>query len=176
VTGGTGELSPKCVASSDWVYYIAQVPGQGTYVFKMLPNGENATRLSDRISISPPFLSLDGRWITFAGPDTQGAIVATTISTEDGSVHAVDDVGNTMDPNVRTGAWMPDSRRIAIVDIRTGVPNLWATSIFKKAPDEQLTHFTSGIIVSLAYSPDGKWLAMVRGTQQSDAVLFSASK
>jgi serine/threonine protein kinase/Tol biopolymer transport system component len=176
VTSGPGELTPKCSASSDWVYYIAQVPGQGTYVFKMLPNGENATRLSDRISISPPFLSLDGRWITFAGPDKQGAIVATTISTEDGSVHAVDDVGNTMDPNVRTGAWMPDSRRIAIVDIRTGVPNVWVTSIFKKTPDEQLTHFTSGIILSLAYSPDGKWLAMIRGTQQSDAVLFSASK
>ncbi len=32
----------------------------------------------------------------------------------------------------------------AMVDIRTGVPNLWAISIFKKAPDEQLTHFTSG--------------------------------
>jgi len=39
-----------------------------------------------------------------------------------------------------------------------------------------LTHFTSGIILSLAYSADGKWLAMIRGTQQSDAVLFSASK
>jgi len=176
VTSGPGELSPKCAASSDWVYYIAQVPGEGTYVSKMLPNGENATRLSDRLSISPPFLSLDGRWITFAGPDKQGAIVATTISTEDGSVRAVDDVGNTMDPNVRTGAWMPDSRRIAIVDIRTGIPNLWAISIFDKAPDEQLTHFTSGIILSLGYSPDGKWLAMIRGAQQSDAVLFSASK
>jgi hypothetical protein len=69
----------------------------------------------------------------------------------------------------------PDSR-IAVVDIRTGVPNLWATSIFRKAPDEQLTHFTSGMILSVAYSPDGKWLAMIRGTQQSDAVLFSALK
>jgi eukaryotic-like serine/threonine-protein kinase len=176
VTSGTGELSPKCAASSDWVYYIAQVPGQGTYVFKMLPNGDNATRLSDRISISPPFLSLDGRWISFAGPDTQGGIVATTISTRDGSVHAVDDVRSTVDPNVRTGAWMPDNSRIAVVDIRTGVPNVWATSVFKKTPDEQLTHFTAGIILSLAYSPDGNWLAMIRGTQQSDAVLFSASK
>jgi serine/threonine protein kinase/Tol biopolymer transport system component len=175
VTSGSGELTPKCAASSDSVYYLGQVPGEGTHVFKMLPNGENAARLSDGISISPPFLSLDGRWITFAGPNKEGAIVATTISTEDGSVHAVNNVGQTMDPNVRTGAWTPDSR-IAIVDVRTGVPNLWAISIFKKAPDEQLTHFISGIILSLAYSPDGKWLAMIRGTQQSDAVLFSAPK
>ncbi len=176
VTSGPGELNPKCAASSDWVYYVGQVPGEGTHVFKMLPNGEKSTRLSDRITISPPFLSLDGRWITFAGPDEKGVIVATTISSEDGSVHAVFGVGNTMDPNVRTGAWMPDNRRIASVDIRTGVPNLWAISVFNKAPDEQLTHFTSGIILSLAYSTDGKWLAMIRGTQQSDAVLFSASK
>jgi eukaryotic-like serine/threonine-protein kinase len=175
VTNGYGELNPKCAASSDWVYYIRQVPGEGTHVFKMLPTGENATRLSDNISISPPFVSLDGRWISFAGPDKQGAIVTTTISAEDGSVKAVNHVGNTMDSSVRTGAWTPDSR-IAIVDIRTGVPNLWATSIFKRAPDEQLTHFTSGIILSVAYSADGKWLAMIRGTQQSDAVLFSASK
>jgi serine/threonine protein kinase/Tol biopolymer transport system component len=175
ITNGLGELSPKCATSSEWVYYTGQVAGEGTHVFKMLPSGENATRLSDRISISPPFVSLDGRWISFAGPDKRGAIVATTISAEDGSVKAVTDVVNTMDPNVRTGAWMPDSR-IAVVDIRTGVPNLWATSILKKAPDEQLTHFTWGIILSVAYSPDGKWLAMIRGTQQSDAVLFSASK
>ncbi len=110
VTNGPGEIGPKCAASSDWIYYTGQVPGEGTYVFKMRPNGENATRLSDRLSISPPFLSLDGRWVAFAGPDKKGVIVVTTISTEDGSVKAVGDVGNTMDPNARTGAWMPDSR------------------------------------------------------------------
>jgi Tol biopolymer transport system component len=175
VTNGAGELSPKCAASSDWVYYMGQVTGEGAYVFKMLPSGEKSTRLSDRLTVSPPFLALDGRWITFAGPDKQGAIVATTISTEDGSVQAVSEVGNTLDPTVRTGAWMPDNR-FAIVDIRTGVPNLWMVSSLKKAPDEQLTHFTSGIILSAAYSADGKWLAMARGTQQSDAVLFSVSK
>ena len=175
ITNGLGEVAPKCSASSDWVFYTGQVPGEGTHVYKMRPTGENATRLSDRISISPPYVSLDGRWISFAGPDKRGTIVAATISAEDGSVKAVTDIGDTMDPNVRTGAWMPDSR-IAIVDIRTGVPNLWATSILKKAPDEQLTHFTSGIILSVAYSSDGKWLALIRGTQQSDAVLFSASK
>jgi hypothetical protein len=66
--------------------------------------------------------------------------------------------------------------RIAIVDIRTGMPNLWAVSIFKNSPDEQLTHFTSGVIISLAYSPDGKWLAIIRGTQPSDAVLLTSAK
>ena len=37
------------------------------------------------------------------------------------------------------------------------LPNLWATSIFKKAPDEQLTHFTSGIILSLAHRTASGW-------------------
>jgi eukaryotic-like serine/threonine-protein kinase len=175
VTSGPGEIGPKCTASSDWVYYMGQVPGQGTYLFKMPPNGKSVTRVSDRLTVSPPFLSLDGRWITFAGPDQKGAVEAIVVSADDGSLKAVHHVGDTLDPTVRTAAWMPDNR-IAIVDIRTGVPNLWATSLFEKKADEQLTHFTSGIILSLAYSADGKWLTMIRGTQQSDAVLFSASK
>jgi serine/threonine protein kinase/Tol biopolymer transport system component len=84
VTNGPGEFSPKCSASADWVYYMGQIPNQGAYLYKMLPSGEKATKLSDRPSISPPFLSLDGRWITFAGPNEKGAIVANTISTTDG--------------------------------------------------------------------------------------------
>jgi eukaryotic-like serine/threonine-protein kinase len=175
VTSGPGEIAPKCAASSDWVYYMGQVPGQGTYIFKMLPSGGSVRRLNDRITVSPPFVSLDGRWITFAGPDQKGATVGITVSADDGSVKAVHDVSATLDPTVRTAAWMPDDR-LAIVDIRTGVPNLWAISMFQKKPDEQLTHFTSGIILSLAYSADGKWLTIIRGTQQSDAVLFNASK
>src|SRR3984885_3709563 len=82
----------------------------------------------------------------------------------------------TMDATHRTGAWMPDNRSVASSDIRTGVPNLWAIPLFGGGPEKQLTHFPSGVIWTVDYSPDGKLIAIVRGTGTSDAVVFTSPK
>jgi thiamine transporter ThiT len=42
--------------------------------------------------------------------------------------------------------------------------------------EKQLTHFTSGIIWDSRYSFDGKSLVLVRGSRQSDVVLFTTPK
>src|SRR6267143_900601 len=43
-------------------------------------------------------------------------------------------------------------------------------------PTKQLTHFTSGEVWDYGWSPDGKFIALARGTDQSDAVLFTSAK
>ena len=65
---------------------------------------------------------------------------------------------------------------MAVVDTRTGTPNLWSFTVLGEGPEKQLTHFTSGIIWDLRYSFDGKSLALVRGSRQSDVVLFITPK
>ena len=69
---------------------------------------------------------------------------------------------------------MPDNRSLALVDLRSGVPNLWSLPLFG-GPQTQVTHFPSGVIWSCAYSADGKSIAFARGSRQSDAVLFTST-
>jgi Tol biopolymer transport system component len=71
---------------------------------------------------------------------------------------------------------MPDNRSVAISDRRSGSPNLWSFPALGRGVAKQLTHFTSGPIFACNYSPDGKLLALARGSVQSDAVLFTAAK
>jgi Tol biopolymer transport system component len=85
------------------------------------------------------------------------------------------DLSPTVDTIHHAAQWTPDGRSIALIDIRTGVDNLW-TEPSASRPAQQLTHFTSGVILDFAWSHDGKQIAIARGTSQSDAVSFTSSK
>ncbi len=176
LTDGTGELSPSCAGSGDWVFYWGQVQGGASFISKAPVSGGAPIRLSDRLTLSPPFLSRDARHVAFASPRRDGTVVSAVVSGDNGAVEAELGVPTTMDRNVRTGCWMPDNRSFALVDIRTGTPNLWAWSVLGNGEQRQLTHFTSGAIGNCAYSADGKLIAMSRGSSTSDAVLFTSPK
>ncbi|MGI8787372.1 MAG: winged helix-turn-helix domain-containing protein [Pyrinomonadaceae bacterium] len=55
------------------------------------------------------------------------------------------------------------------------VDNLWRQSLDGGEP-QKLTNFTSERIFDFSFSPDGKWLALVRGLWNSDAVLLKGFK
>jgi Tol biopolymer transport system component len=82
----------------------------------------------------------------------------------------------TFDQSVNAVSWMPDNLSVAVVDIRTGTPNLWSIPVLGGGEQKQLTHFTSGVIWNVHYSHDGKLIALARGSNQSDVVLFSSAK
>jgi hypothetical protein len=69
-----------------------------------------------------------------------------------------------------------DNRYVAFGDIRTEASNLWAHPAIGSGPEKQITHFTSGVVWNFKDSPDGKLVALSRGTNQSDAVLFTSTK
>ena len=60
---------------------------------------------------------------------------------------------------------------IPTLDQRNGVSNLWSQPI-DGSPPQQLTNFKSGRIFQFAWSADGKWLALARGTVSSDVVMI----
>jgi hypothetical protein len=52
--------------------------------------------------------------------------------------------------------------------------DLWAIPVFAGGADRQLAHFSAdGIWGGCSYSSDGKHIAIARGPQTSDVVLFS---
>jgi Tol biopolymer transport system component len=145
-------------------------------VFKVPFLGGTPVRFSDRVAISPPFLSLDGKHLLFATPMKDGSVGGAIFSADSGKLENEIAVPPTFDLSVSTLCWMPDNRSVAYPDIRNGVSNLWSQSVIGNAPARQLTHFTSGKVWGCAFSADGKYAAISHGSRQSDAVLFSNPK
>ena len=172
LTNGASELQAACDATGEWVFYRAQAPSGSSYIFKLPISGGAPVQVSDRIAIAEPMVSYDGRHVAFQSSGQDGRIVAVNI--EDGVESKSDlELAETFDPFMRLARWIPGERAVAFVDIRTGMPNLWKKQPMAGAPETQLTHFTSGVFWDFRYSPDGKFIAMARGSSKSDAVRFT---
>jgi serine/threonine protein kinase len=172
LTNGASELQAACDAAGEWVFYRAQAPSGSSYIFKLPISGGAPVQVSDRIAIAEPMVSYDGRHVAFQSSGQNGRIVAVNI--EDGVESKSDlELAETFDPFMRLARWIPGERAVAFVDIRTGMPNLWKKQPMAGAPETQLSHFTSGVFWDFRYSPDGKFIAMARGSSKSDAVRFT---
>jgi hypothetical protein len=126
------------------------------------------------VAPEPGFASLDGQHVVFPAQRKDGAIEFAVVSADKGIPEADVPIPPTLDISVGAVCWMPDNRSMAITDLRSGAPNLWRLPLFG-GQQTQLTHFSSGVIWYCAYSADGKFIAMARGTRQSDAVLFRSA-
>lgn len=67
--------------------------------------------------------------------------------------------------------WTPDGRSLNFNVFKNGVSNIWRQPI-DGSQLIQVTHFLQARIFNYSYSPDGKRLALSRGTLEHDAVLF----
>jgi serine/threonine protein kinase len=81
-------------------------------------------------------------------------------------------------PTAKNGAfhWMPDGGAIAFVDSRSDSANIWTIAIDGKSEAKPLTNFNAESILDFAWSPDGKQIAVIRGTTVVDAVSISEAK
>ena len=68
--------------------------------------------------------------------------------------------------------WAPDGHSVIYAVDEGGFDNLWAQPL-TGGRGRALTHFTSQMIYSFAYSHDGRQIAIGRGTPFSDVVLIS---
>jgi Tol biopolymer transport system component/DNA-binding winged helix-turn-helix (wHTH) protein len=71
--------------------------------------------------------------------------------------------------------WTPDGQAISYVAYDQGASNIWRQPV-DGGPPFQLTSFDSGRIFNFAYSPDGKNLAVSRGTYERDLVLIDQQR
>ena len=71
-----------------------------------------------------------------------------------------------------TPSWSPDGKSIIVYDQRTGTFNLWSQPI-DGGPMKQVTDFKPEHVFARDLSPDGKSMALARGTVTSDVILIS---
>ena len=171
LTHGSGEAYPSCGDAGDWVFF-GESSG-ASHIFKVAVSGGVPTQLSDRTTVSPVFASLDGRHLAFASPRQDGKVELALISADSGARESEVPAMPTFDSTANVACWMPDNRTLVTSDLRSGAPNLWTIPV-SGGKQTQLTHFSSGAIWACAYSSDGKFVALARGSRQSDAVLFTS--
>jgi Tol biopolymer transport system component/DNA-binding winged helix-turn-helix (wHTH) protein len=68
--------------------------------------------------------------------------------------------------------WTPDGQAVAFQAERGGVVNIWVQPV-GGGPPRQLTHFIADEVQTFAWSPDGRYLALSRGTDIRDAVMIT---
>ena len=176
LTNGPGEFYPACAGDPDWIFYQGQAEGGASYIFKIKSSGGDPVKVSGEAVLSNPFLTLDGHLLLYVVALPNGTPVAKIMSPDTGAMEGQKMLEPTIDSVHRIGGWMPGNGAMAISDVRTGVPNLWAIPFTGEGAERQLTRFASGVIFRLAYSPDGKLLAVAHGTEERDAVLFTSAK
>jgi Tol biopolymer transport system component len=173
LTNGLGESLPACVGKGQEVFFLGLLEGSATRAFKMATSGGEPVQISDQHVATGPVPSPDQRHLKFSAFAKDGTAGVNIVSMQTGAEEWIFKIPATLDPNGDLSTWGPDSRSLVFSDIRNGTPNLWKAPLFREAQAEQLTHFDSGVIFTQRFSPDGKFLAISKGSISSDAVLFT---
>lgn len=171
LTNGNGESDPACAPAGVTVYYAGQTPGGQTAIFKMSVTGGAPVRLSEQPQVGSPCVSPDGKHLLFGVVRKNGTWAYVTVSTATGKVESEYAMPSTTITWFGK-SWMPDNRSVVLQDTRSGVNNLWAFPVLGTGAEKQITHFTTANGDFAQYSPDGKWLVMMRGPDTRNAVLF----
>jgi eukaryotic-like serine/threonine-protein kinase len=79
-------------------------------------------------------------------------------------------------PSAATWAdWSPDGKAIDYALLRKGAANVWSQPL-AGGPYQQVTKFTTPVLGSFRWSPDGKTVYVIRGTRSADIVLLHDTK
>lgn len=162
----TTEFSVEPSISLDGREVIYTVGVDTARIWKVGIDGGQPVQLTDQESRNAVF-SPDGkqfacRW--WETPNSQPKIAI--ISATGGKPVRIFDL------NAAGFRWMPDGRSFIYSVSKDGVSNIWSQPIDGGKP-KQITNFTTSILHSFDFSPDGKQIAIARGTGTSDAVLIS---
>lgn len=164
-----GEISPdgKWLISFSYERGPAKVSIEGGNPVSLDPNGDY------------PAISADGRWIAFnsSDPKTNKPAIEIVAADNRGPRRFLPFISESQVPAASTlGSlplhWTASGDAITYVRTKNGVSNLWSQPI-DGGPAKQITNFTSGLIWRHAWSRDGKYLALARGTFSIDAVMLT---
>ena len=167
LTSGNNDWGGDISFDSRWVIYTSQRSGK-SYLWKVSIDGGNAVQLLDKYANSPE-VSPDGKWIVCSYREDDNSTWRYAIIPYEGGepIKVFDLLGKK--GNFR---WSPDRRSLNYLrDTQGGVKNIWSFPL-DGSPPKQLTDFKTEQIYNFAWSPDGKQLALARGTTTSDVVLI----
>ncbi|MBA2527309.1 MAG: PD40 domain-containing protein, partial [Pyrinomonadaceae bacterium] len=170
LTVGSEDFNPQISPDGQWVIFDSWDTGTNT-LYKISINGGEPVQLTDKftfeVSISPDGKSLACFYVD-AQPGSPRRIIIMPFA--GGAPLKTFDVPPTVDADSSVH-WTPDGHALLYFNVRGGSWNLWSQPADggKPAP---LTDFKSGGVFRIAWSRDGKQVALTRGSVSSDVVLI----
>lgn len=153
--------------------------GSATNLWRVSADGGEAVQLTEEFrTTSSPAVSPDGKYIALAygkaektsgAPESGLAIVPIEGGRSLKTFAAAFPFGSIYEQV--TLQWTPDGAGVNYIVLRDGVSNIWRQAAAGGEP-VQITDFTSGRVFNFAFSPDGKRVALARGSVTSDVVLI----
>jgi serine/threonine protein kinase/dipeptidyl aminopeptidase/acylaminoacyl peptidase len=167
LTNGTGESLPQVTPDGRFVVYV-DVSSNGL-MWRVPIDGGESKQLTEKLA-STPVISPDGKLIAcHYMPEPDALPKLAVFSIEGGPPIKLFDA--LIYGDGKGIAWTPDSRNVIYGD-RNEVSNLWIQPLDGGKP-RQWTNFKSDRIYWFDLSHDGRQLALTRGNQSTDVVLFS---
>ncbi len=177
LTHGAMDVHPDPAADSRSVIYASfsdwspGIAGKPT-LWKVPIEGGNPVQLSPTPA-SVPKVSPDGKLLAFEyfpGVDPQLSPQLIGLTTPEGGLPMK--VFDRLPAVASTIFWAPDGRALQFPVLSQHVGNIWGQNL-NGAPPAQITHFNTGQLFTLAWSQDGRQLAIARGGVTRDIVLIT---
>jgi eukaryotic-like serine/threonine-protein kinase len=173
LTQGTEiDSQPGCTPDGQWVVFRSLRQGKSTF-WKVPLSGGTPEQLSDKSSTWAK-VSPDGKLVALRYFDDQANAnkIAVIPFAGGGPIKNLDVSAGFRDVGL---GWTPDSRAIIYADARDNADNIWSMPVDEGA-SRQLTNFNTGLIFAFQMSPDGKQIALSRGSQTDDVILIRDSE
>jgi len=164
LTHGPGEFNPIFSPDGEWVKYGSE----GKFMKVSIDGGEpipSGDGFPHTLGISP-----DGRLRAYVPKDDQTNVKRIAVAPSGGEDPTTI---LALPPRAQISGrmkWTPDSRALTYIVGQDGVSNIWVQPI-DGSPAHPVTNFKADSILCFAWSPDGKQLALVRGTTPTDLIL-----
>jgi Tol biopolymer transport system component len=169
LTRGAADFQPVFTADGQTILFARFQEGR-PYLWKMPATGGEPERVSDRLAFNYWLMPGGTHLLVNTFEEQSNRPRFAVMSLEDGSF--TEDFDPPRDERYFAYRLSPDGRSIIYMRTVNEVSNLWSMPV-GGGPPRQLTSFTSGRIFSFAFSPDGKRLAMGRGSTTGDVVLIT---
>jgi Tol biopolymer transport system component len=166
------DRQPECGPDGNWVVYQSVQSGKPS-VWKVPIDGGQPTPITTPITDKPsdaPVISPDGKLVAYYLLQDAAKAPSIAVSSFEGGgpVKTFEMPQTTLSSHFQ---WSTDGLALTYVDTQKGASNIWSQPL-SGGPPKKLTDFRSDQIFSFAWSPDGKQLALARGTETSDVVLI----
>ena len=169
--GNVRKIGPEavvaCSPDGSWYLYL----DNQTNLFRVATAGGPAKLLA-RVSSNRDDISPDGKRIFFGYQEEVDGVFGDYIG-----VMSADGGPKEFSFKLPSGTgevrWSPDGKAIQYAITRERAGNIWEQPL-TGGPPRQVTHFPAGMnIFGFDWSPDGKQLAVIRGTVTSNVVMLS---
>ena len=171
LTNGVEDANPRCSPDGKWVVYDSFNSGK-QLIYRVPVTGGEPQALTDFAALEPD-ISRDGKLIAIFYNDTtpEKSLRLGVIPFDGGAITKSFEIPQTVAFD-NSPQWMPDGKGITFIEDLADRSVLWLQPLDGSAR-KQMTDFKQALIFRREWTRDGKQVAIVKGTETSDAVLIT---